>query len=190
METREQACIQEIHTLERHIDHLTHQLELANQALGEAKDEREALIHDIHSHRNMSYNLEMSSQDMQRHVAQLEQDKLALRQQAADWQRELDIAKRQTELERVRAAELERVIAQERRQRHDTQEDTSSLLRENDDLKAEIDRLKLRIQSLQTHIDSLQKYGNVGGAADLSNLSSINGNNSRAAQLEDQLLGA
>jgi ABC-type transporter Mla subunit MlaD len=23
-DTREQACIQEIHTLERHIDHLTH----------------------------------------------------------------------------------------------------------------------------------------------------------------------
>jgi hypothetical protein len=55
-------------------------LELGNQALREAKDEREAIIHDMNSHRNMSYNLEMSSQDMQRHVAQLEQDKLSLRQ--------------------------------------------------------------------------------------------------------------
>ncbi len=44
VETREQACIQEIHTLERHIDNLTHQLELANVALKEAKDEREAII--------------------------------------------------------------------------------------------------------------------------------------------------
>ena len=30
VELREQNCIQEIHTLERHIDHLTHQLELTN----------------------------------------------------------------------------------------------------------------------------------------------------------------
>ena len=29
VEQREQSCIQEIHTLERHIDHLTHQYELA-----------------------------------------------------------------------------------------------------------------------------------------------------------------
>lgn len=60
-DTREQACIQEIHTLERHIDHLTHQLDLANQALKEAKDEREAIIHDMNSHRNLTYNLEMNS---------------------------------------------------------------------------------------------------------------------------------
>ena len=60
-ETREQACILEIHTLERHIDHLTHQLDLANQALKEAKDEREAIIHDMNSHRNLTYNLEMNS---------------------------------------------------------------------------------------------------------------------------------
>jgi chromosome segregation ATPase len=47
LETRESACIQEIHTLERHIDHLTHQLDLANQALRDAKDEREAILHDL-----------------------------------------------------------------------------------------------------------------------------------------------
>jgi hypothetical protein len=44
-------------------------------------------------------------------------------------------------MERARAAELERLIAHERRQRVDTQMDSSGILRENDDLKAEIDRL-------------------------------------------------
>lgn len=33
VQAREQNCIQEIHTLERHIDHLTHQMELAHNAI-------------------------------------------------------------------------------------------------------------------------------------------------------------
>jgi hypothetical protein len=40
---------------------------------------------------------------MQRYVAQLEADKLALRQQVADWQREADFAKKQIEMEKQRA---------------------------------------------------------------------------------------
>jgi chromosome segregation ATPase len=79
VEGREQACVQEIHTLERHIDQLTHQLEMLNGELRQAKEEREAMISDIHSHRNNSYNLEMSSQDMTRYLAQLENDKQVLR---------------------------------------------------------------------------------------------------------------
>lgn len=94
MESREQACVQEIHTLERHIDQLTHQLEMMNGELRQAKEEREAMISDINSHRNNSYNMEMSSQDMGRYVAQLESDKMALRQQAADWQKQAEFAKR------------------------------------------------------------------------------------------------
>ena len=122
----------------------------------------------------MSYNLEMNSQDMQRYVAQLEADKLALRQQAADWQREADIAKKQTEMERQRVQELERIVSQERRQLHERELDTSAILRENDDLKGDVERMRLRIQSLQSHIDSLQRFN--GGGADISSLSSINGN--------------
>jgi chromosome segregation ATPase len=103
--------VQEIHTLERHIDHLTHQLELLSTELKEAHAQREALAADMHSQRSFSYNLELSSQDMQRYVAQLEHDKVALRSQAQDWQRELDLAKRQVELERQRYVELERLLA-------------------------------------------------------------------------------
>jgi hypothetical protein len=75
----------------------------------------------------------------------LEADKLSLRQQAADWQREADIAKKQTEMERQRATELERIVAQERRQIHERDLDTSAILRENDDLKGDVERMKLRI---------------------------------------------
>ena len=47
VEQREQSCIQEIHTLERHIDHITHQYELAQQSINQAKDEQHQLLNDI-----------------------------------------------------------------------------------------------------------------------------------------------
>ena len=147
VEQREQNCVSEIHTLERHIDHLTHQLELAQMAVREAREEREAIVADINSHRTLSYNLELTSQDMQRYVAQLENDKASLKQQALDWQREAEIAKKQIEMERQRAGELEKIISSERRQLHERDVGQSSVLRENDDLKGEVDRLTLRIQS-------------------------------------------
>ena len=48
---------------------------------------------------------------MQRYLAQLEQDKVALRAQVSDWQREAEIAKKHIEMERSRCVELERVVA-------------------------------------------------------------------------------
>jgi peptidoglycan hydrolase CwlO-like protein len=116
------------------------------------------MLNDIQSHRTLSYNLEVTSQDMQRYVAQLEQDKTALRAQVSDWQREAEIAKKHIEMERARSTELEKVVAQERRHLHERDLDSSSVFRDNDDLRAECERMNLRIQSLQSHIDSLQKY--------------------------------
>jgi chromosome segregation ATPase len=48
-EQRENNYIQEIHTLERHIDHLTHQLELAHKAMRDLSDEKEAMNADFHN---------------------------------------------------------------------------------------------------------------------------------------------
>jgi|LauGreDrversion4_2_1035121.scaffolds.fasta_scaffold121318_4 hypothetical protein len=50
-------------------------------------------------------------------------------------------------MERQRCAELERVIANERKQLHERDLGQSGFIRENEDLKSEIDRLNLRIQS-------------------------------------------
>ena len=85
---------------------------------------------------------------MQRYVAQLEQDKTALRAQVSDWQREAEIAKKHIEMERSRCAELEKVVAKERRHLHERDLDSSTVFRENDDLRAECERMKLRVQSL------------------------------------------
>ena len=92
---------------------------------------------------------------MQRYLSQLENDKVAMKQQVLDYQREVDVARKQVEMERARSAELERVVANERRTLHSRDLDTSGVARENNELKLEIDRLTLRIESLQSHIDSL-----------------------------------
>ena len=47
--------------MERHIDHLTHQYQLAQQTVNQAKDEQHQLLNDIQSHRTLSYNLEVTS---------------------------------------------------------------------------------------------------------------------------------
>ena len=47
MENKEQNYISEIHTLERHIDHLTHQLELSHKAMNEVSQERDSALNEI-----------------------------------------------------------------------------------------------------------------------------------------------
>lgn len=93
------------------------------------------MINDMNSHRTLTYNLELNSQDMQRYLAQLENDKIQLKSQVQDWQREADIAKKQVEMERQRCAEMERVVQNERRHMHEQEIGQSSVLRQNDELQ-------------------------------------------------------
>lgn len=61
LESREASCISEIHTLERHIDHLSHQLELAHSELRDLQLQRDAVVSDIHTQRQLSHTLELST---------------------------------------------------------------------------------------------------------------------------------
>lgn len=80
LESREASYIAEIHTLERHIDHLSHQLELAHQEMRDLQTQRDAVMQDIQTRRQVAHTQEMSMQDMQRYLAQLENDKVAMKQ--------------------------------------------------------------------------------------------------------------
>ena len=53
LQQKEQNYISEIKTLERHIDHLTHQLELAHKAMREIQDERDKLEVEINNMKNL-----------------------------------------------------------------------------------------------------------------------------------------
>lgn len=51
LQQKEQNYFAEIKTLERHIDHLTHQLELAHKAMKEIQEERDKLEIEINNHK-------------------------------------------------------------------------------------------------------------------------------------------
>lgn len=72
---KEQNYIAEIKTLERHIDHLTHQLELAHKAMREIQEERDKLEIEVSNHQTMNMTNENNKDGLQRLCSQLEQDK-------------------------------------------------------------------------------------------------------------------
>ena len=47
---KEQNYLTEIKTLERHLDHLTHQLELNHKAMRELQEDRDNLEKEVHNH--------------------------------------------------------------------------------------------------------------------------------------------
>jgi uncharacterized protein YoxC len=53
LQNKEQSYIHEIKTLEKHIDHLTHQLEVTSREQREVLQTRETLAHDMQSQRNL-----------------------------------------------------------------------------------------------------------------------------------------
>jgi chromosome segregation ATPase len=61
---KEQNYISEIKTLERHIDHLTHQLELAHKAMREIQEERDKLEIEISNHQAMNMNQENNKEGL------------------------------------------------------------------------------------------------------------------------------
>ena len=56
----------------RHLDHLTHQLELAHKAMRELQEERDGQEVEINNHKTMSLNVENNKEGLQRQCAQLE----------------------------------------------------------------------------------------------------------------------
>lgn len=156
---KEQNYIAEIKTLERHLDHLTHQLELAHKAMRELEEHKDKQEIEINNYRAMNQNIENSQAGLQRLCSQLEQDKLFMQQQVNDLKVEAGALEQQLSLEKQKLLDLEHLIQQERRQNHDSQFSNDNLHRRNQELTGEVDRLKLRVQSLQSHIDTLQRYG-------------------------------
>ena len=78
LQQKEQNYIAEIKTLERHIDHLTHQLELAHKAMREIQEERDRMEIEINNHKTLQLSQENNQEGLQRVCSELEQDKAYL----------------------------------------------------------------------------------------------------------------
>lgn len=64
LEQKEQNYISEIKTLERHIDHLTHQLELAHKAMREIQEDRDKMEIEINNHKANNMNTESNKEGL------------------------------------------------------------------------------------------------------------------------------
>lgn len=110
LEQKEQNYISEIKTLERHIDHLTHQLELAHKAMREIQEERDKMEIEINNHKAVNMNTENNKEGLQRICAQLEQDKGFIGKQNQDLKIEASALRQQLEMEKVKYNDLEFVV--------------------------------------------------------------------------------
>ena len=108
------------------------------------------MINDFHQQRNLSYSLEMSSQDVHRQISMVEGQKQQVQLQLRDTQKENDILRKQVEMERERYAELERLLVQETQMITQKDFKLQDLERERIDLQTDNERHKLRIQSKYT----------------------------------------
>ena len=72
---KEQNYLTEIKTLERHLDHLTHQLELNHKAMRELQEDRDNLEKEVHNHQALNHGNEQGRDQLQRALSQLEHDK-------------------------------------------------------------------------------------------------------------------
>ena len=129
LEQKEQNYISEIKTLERHIDHLTHQLELAHKAMREIQEDRDRLEIEINNHKAMNMNSENNKEGLQRICAQLEQDKNYMQQQIQDLKIEASALRQQLDIEKVKFRDLELVIQNERKGVHEYQFRSNDLQR-------------------------------------------------------------
>lgn len=64
LQQKEQNYIAEIKTLERHIDHLTHQLELAHKAMREMQEERDRFEVEVNNHKAVAANIENNKEGL------------------------------------------------------------------------------------------------------------------------------
>lgn len=72
---KEENFVQEIMTLERHIDHITRQLEDLNKHYNICASERDQLLDELHTFRNIHTNQESNKTELQRAISRAENDK-------------------------------------------------------------------------------------------------------------------
>lgn len=138
-EEREEQMVYEIQQYDKNISSLSHQLEMTQRDLAEAREARDSLLHDHEAQRHLSFNLETSREELQRYIMNLENERNVLISKTEELQRDLHFQRERTEYERSRYYELEMILNRERL-------DMQRYEQERDDLRSENDRLQSTIK--------------------------------------------
>ena len=78
MEKKEENYVQEILTLERHIDTVTRQLEEANKQIFEMAQESDRLVDEITTFKSVAMGQEQNRTELQRTISKYENEKFVL----------------------------------------------------------------------------------------------------------------
>ena len=87
---KEENYVQEILTLERHIDHVTRQLEEAQKSQGQLAQERETFFEELQTFKGIANNQEANKTELQREISRFENEKISLNQRILELQQDLD----------------------------------------------------------------------------------------------------
>ena len=77
---KEENYIQEIMTLERHIDHVTRQLEDTSKSNNQLASEREQILEELSTFKGIANNQEANKTELQREISRFENEKISLQQ--------------------------------------------------------------------------------------------------------------
>lgn len=137
-EEKEQQLIYEIQQYDNNVTILTQQLEESQQEIIQAREARDNLLRDHEAQRSLSYNSEVSKEELHRYVRELENHKNILECHLDELQRDLNLQRDRTEYERQRYFELEAVLNRERIEMQYVDNERQSLRHENDKLQSTI----------------------------------------------------
>jgi chromosome segregation ATPase len=137
-EEKEQQLIYEIQQYDNNVTILTQQLEASQQEIIQAREARDNLLRDHEAQRSLSYNSEVSKEELHRYVRELENHKNILECHLDELQRDLNLQRDRTEYERQRYFELEAVLNRERIEMQYVDNERQSLRHENDKLQSTI----------------------------------------------------
>lgn len=116
-------------TLERHIDHITRQLEDLNKHYNACANERDQLFEELQTFKNIHSNQETNKTELQRAISRAENEKYSLRQQLEQLQAEADTLMAKMQFEQARYKDLEGVLVLERRSAHELKLEAEDLKR-------------------------------------------------------------
>lgn len=131
-EEKQDQMMYDIQQYDQNVTVLTQQLEDLHQQFEETRMEKDSLIKDHETQRNISFNLESSKEELQRHIIQLEKERMMLYNQLDNFKRELDMYKQRADYERSRYHQLETILTNERMKMQQYEQECDSLIKEKE----------------------------------------------------------
>jgi len=131
-EEKQEQMLFDIQQYDQNISSLSQQLEAAHHQINEARTDRDSLLKDHEVQRNISFNLESSREELQRHIIQLENERNIIINQSEELKQEIEMLRQRLDYERSKYHQLEMILSKERMQMQQYEQENENLIRERE----------------------------------------------------------